>query len=152
MSHRSAPRNDMQKTAARRRLQRRGARRICHAFRIRLRHCPPPCPTAGNTDCPIAPLLAMTCRNLLRVRKDNRDCQRRRIYAPFILTVDCPGWLWVLPIDGNWLVTNLFPEGLPRYQWEYQTILRYNLRFPRYNHELPFRSRCHSPQIPPASR
>ena len=36
--------------------------------RIRLRHCPPSCPTAGVTDCHVASLLAMTCRNLLRVR------------------------------------------------------------------------------------
>ena len=36
--------------------------------RIRLRHCPPSCPTAGVTDCHVASLLAMTGKNLLRVR------------------------------------------------------------------------------------
>ena len=33
-------------------------------FRIRLRYCSPPCPTARVTDCHVAPLLAMTCRNM----------------------------------------------------------------------------------------
>ena len=34
--------------------------------RIRLRHCPPSCPTAGVTDCHVASLLAMTCKRLSR--------------------------------------------------------------------------------------
>ncbi len=39
---------------------------IRSTFRIRPKYCPPPCPTAGVTDCPIAPLLAMTCRKRQR--------------------------------------------------------------------------------------
>ena len=39
---------------------------IRSAFRIRPKYCPPPCPTAGNTDCHVAPLLAMTCRKRQR--------------------------------------------------------------------------------------
>ena len=33
----------------------------------------------------------------LPISKDGRDCQRRRICAPFILTVDWLGWLCYLP-------------------------------------------------------
>ena len=43
--------------------------------RIRLRHCPLPCPTAGEADCPVAPLLAMTCRNLPPVRTIPGHCR-----------------------------------------------------------------------------
>ena len=35
--------------------------------RIRLRRCFLLCATAGEADCPVAPLLAMTCRNMRRV-------------------------------------------------------------------------------------
>ena len=48
---------------------------IRDALRIRLKRCFLPCTAAGVTDCPIAPLLAMTCRNLLRVRKIPGHCR-----------------------------------------------------------------------------
>ena len=45
-------------------------------FRVRLKYCFLSCPTAESTDCHVAPLLAMTCRNLPRVRacKDAMTC------------------------------------------------------------------------------
>ena len=49
--------------------------------RIRLRHCPLPCPTAGVTDCRVASLLAMTCKNLLRVRTARRH-YRANLHPP----------------------------------------------------------------------
>ena len=36
--------------------------------RIRPKHCFLSCPAAGDADCHVASLLAMTCKNLLRVR------------------------------------------------------------------------------------
>ena len=36
-------------------------------FRVCLKYCFLSCPTAESTDCHVAPLLAMTCRNLQRV-------------------------------------------------------------------------------------
>ena len=66
--------------------QRRGARRICHAFRIRPKYCFPSCPAAGDADCHVASLLAMTVGGrplhpltpgkFLRTLRTKRPCTR----------------------------------------------------------------------------
>ena len=74
---RFAPRNDMQKFAACPRLQGRTTRQARNRLRIRLKCYVLFCAAAGVTDCHVASLLAMTCRNLPRVRacKDAMTCR-----------------------------------------------------------------------------
>ena len=43
----------------------------------------------------------------LPISKGGRDCQRRRIYAPFILTVDWIGWLCYFSNSWNYTVNRL---------------------------------------------
>ena len=64
LPRRSAPRNDMQKHVAVRVGNYAFRGEIRHAFRIRPKDCFSFCPTARRTDCHVAPLLAMTCRNM----------------------------------------------------------------------------------------
>ena len=60
--------------------------------RIRLRHCPPSCPTAGVTDCHVASLLAMTSVNLTRISNSATVCwvQPFPTGNPLALAHTCP--------------------------------------------------------------
>ena len=57
--------------------------RICRRLRIRLRYCFLRCCAARRTDCHVAALLAMTCRNMRRVRigKDVVPGKTATVYA-----------------------------------------------------------------------
>ena len=72
LPRRFAPRNDMQKPAACPHEQLRAAMANSYVlFRIRPKYYFLLCPAAGVTDCRVALLLAMTCRNLPPVRMNN---------------------------------------------------------------------------------
>ena len=60
LPRRFAPRNDMQKLAACPRLQLRATSQTRSRLRIRLKCCFSFCAAAGDADCPVASLLAMT--------------------------------------------------------------------------------------------
>ena len=75
--------------------------RIRNALRIRLKYCTPPCPTARRTDCHVAPLLAMTCSNLLRAGACN--------YA-----MTCNNLPRVRIIPGHCRKASLHPQPRPR--------------------------------------
>ena len=59
--------------------------RIRRWLQICLRHYFLPCCTARRTDCPVAPLLAMTCRSLLPVRNARTPCQGQMV-TPHVFT------------------------------------------------------------------
>ena len=69
---------------------------IRSAFRIRLKCYSLLCPTAGETDCHVASLLAMTCRRLLPVRIAPGYCRKaplpRRRVSVFSMSLHA-GWL-----------------------------------------------------------
>ena len=68
LPRRFAPRNDMQKSAGRLRLQERSTRGNAQKVRIRRRYFLFVLSYRRRADCPVASLLAMTCNNLLPVR------------------------------------------------------------------------------------
>ena len=68
----------------------------CSAFRICLKCYSLLCPTAGEADCHVASLLAMTCRRLLPVRIAPGYCRKaplpRRRVSVFSMSLHA-GWL-----------------------------------------------------------
>ena len=54
---------------------------IRYALRICPKYCFSLCATARRTDCHVAPLLAMTCNNLLRVRTARTHCRGKPVTA-----------------------------------------------------------------------
>ena len=68
--------------------------------RVRLKYCFLSCPTAGEADCHVASLLAMTCRNLPPVRTIPGHCRctagkrpyNRRRVAVFSMSLRTSAW------------------------------------------------------------
>ena len=83
-------------------------RQIRSTSRIRPKYCFPPCPTAGEADCHVAPLLAMTCRRLARVRA----CKDALPGKPVTAYVFAQGAAcFLLPLRGSGLSRRFAPRN-----------------------------------------